>query len=267
VARTLRARDNLSVALRNQKHSTHTRLKIQFFSDIHLEFGQFDPSPTDADVIVAAGDIGVGLQGIEWLKQLGKPTIYVAGNHEYYGGDLVHTRVAIAELTASSRVSFLENETLELDGVRFLGATLWTDYHDGDREVMEQAKLQMNDYQQIRCASRPLTPDQLYDINWESRFWLARELGVPYPGKTVVVTHHAPTMRSWPRSNPSDYRATYCNDLDDFFARYDIDVWVHGHVHAVVDHQQERTRVVCNPRGYAGYQVVDGFSPDKTLEL
>ena len=62
-------------------------MKIQFFSDIHLEFGEFDIPATDADVIVAAGDIGVGLQGIEWLKRFNRPTIYVAGNHEYYGGD------------------------------------------------------------------------------------------------------------------------------------------------------------------------------------
>ncbi len=240
-------------------------MKIQFFSDIHLEFGELDAPATDADVIVAAGDIGIGLQGVEWLKQFDKPVIYVAGNHEYYGGDIVHTRAAIAESTASSQIHFLENESVELSGVRFLGATLWTNYLDGDADVMETAKRQMNDYQQIRCASRPLTPDQLYDINWESRFWLARELDKPHRGKTIVVTHHAPSMQSWPRSSTSDYRATYCNDLDDFFARYAIDDWIHGHLHVVADYERDDTRVVCNPRGYHGYQVVDHFSATKTI--
>jgi len=242
-------------------------LKIQFFSDIHLEFGGFDITHTDADVIVAAGDIGVGVQGIEWLRCLDKPAIYVAGNHEYYGGDIVHTRAAIAELTASSKVRFLENEAVEINGVRFLGATLWTDYHNGDNDVMADAKRQMNDYQQIRCASRELTPEQLYDINWESRFWLGRALDRPFDGKTVVVTHHAPTMRSWPKSKTTDHSATYCNRLDDFFSCYDIDLWIHGHVHEVFDYQHEQTRVVCNPRGYTGYQIVAGFSATKTLDL
>lgn len=242
-------------------------MKIQFFSDIHLEFGTFDGTETDADVIVAAGDIGVGLQGIEWLIALDKPAIYVAGNHEYYGGDIVHTRVAIAELTASTKVRFLENEAVEISGVRFLGATLWTDYLDGDDQVMEDAKRNMNDYQQIRCASRELKPEQLCDINWESRFWLARELNRPYDGKTVVVTHHAPTMRSWPMTGSASYSATYCNRLDDLIARYDIDLWIHGHVHAVIDYKLDETRVLCNPRGYTGYQIVKGFSPTKTVDL
>lgn len=242
-------------------------MKIQYFSDIHLEFGEFEAPTTDADVIVAAGDIGVGLQGIEWLKQLDKPIIYVAGNHEYYGGDIVHTQAALMELTDGSQVHFLENEAVEIDGVRFLGTTLWTDYQAGDREVMDQAKRHMNDYHQIRCASRPLTPEHLFDINWESRFWLARELDEPCSGKTVVVTHHAPSLRSWPQTGADYYRGTYCNRLDDFFTRYAIDAWFHGHVHNVVEYEVGSTRVVCNPRGYHGYQVVDGFSAAKTLDL
>ena len=242
-------------------------MKIQFFYYIHLEFGAFNVSGSDADVIIAAGDIGVGLQGINWLRELDKPTIYVAGNHEYYGGDIVHTRVAIAEMTASSKVHFLENKAIEINGVRFLGATLWTDYLDGDDQVMNDAKRNMNDYRQIRCASRELTPEQLYDINWESRFWITRELDRPFDGKTVVVTHHAPTMRSWPPASAANYSATYCNRLDDLISRYDIDIWFHGHVHAAMDYKIDNTRVLCNPRGYNGYQVVEGFSATKTIEL
>lgn len=242
-------------------------MKIQFFSDIHLEFGHFEIPRTDADVIVAAGDIGVGLQGIEWLKRFDRPVIYVAGNHEFYGGDLVHTRAAIAQATSDSRIRFLENASAEISGVRFLGATLWTDYRNGDQSVMRHARHQMNDFLQIRCASRDLTPEQIYDINWESRFWLARELDRPFTGKTVVVTHHAPSGLSWPYDENSDFRATYCNDLDDFFVRYDIDVWIHGHVHYVADYQQEGTRVLCNPRGYTGYQTIEDFSALKVVEV
>ncbi|MFT4583006.1 MAG: putative phosphodiesterase [Gammaproteobacteria bacterium] len=242
-------------------------LKIQFFSDIHLEFGGFDLPTTDADVIVAAGDIGVGLQGVDWLDQLGKPVVYVAGNHEYYSGDIVHTRVAIAEKSRSTQISFLENEVLEIDGVRFLGATLWTDFLGGNERVMHYATQNMNDYQQIRCASRPLTPAQLLDINWESRFWLAGELEKPFAGKTVVVSHHAPTARSWPGTGNRNYLSTYCNRLDDFLERYSIDAWFHGHLHNVVDYEQNATRVLCNPRGYTGYQTVDDFSPTKTIAI
>ena len=242
-------------------------LKIQFFSDIHLEFGNFDIPATDADVIVAAGDIGVGLQGIEWLQQCKEPIVYVAGNHEYYRGDLVHTRVALAERAQAYRIGFLENQSYELNGGRFLGATLWTDYAAGNTDVMRLATQNMNDYQQIRCASRLLKPEQLYDINWESYNLVAEELEKPYGGKTVVVTHHAPSVLSWPENNSEMHLATYCNRLDDFFSCYDIDAWFHGHVHNVADYVINKTRVLCNPRGYTGYQVIDGFSAAKTVEV
>ena len=259
------SRDNLALPV---THCFHAKfLKIQFFSDIHLEFGAFDLPHTDADLIIAAGDIGVGLHGVDWLAQFGKPVIYVAGNHEYYGGDIVHTRVAIAEQSRATQISFLENEVLEIDGVRFLGATMWTDFRGGDEQVMHYATQNMNDYRQIRCASRPLTPEQVFYINWESRFWLAGELEKPFAGKTVVISHHAPTASSWPQTNNCNFLSTYCNELDDFLARYTIDAWFHGHLHNVVDYQQHATRVLCNPRGYTGYQVVSGFSPTKTITI
>jgi predicted phosphodiesterase len=242
-------------------------LKIQFFSDIHLEFGTFDIPATDADVIVAAGDSGVGLQGVDWLSQCAKPIIYVAGNQEYYGGDIVHTRIALAERAGASHVAFLENQSYEINDVRFLGTTMWTDYSAGDAQVMQLAIKNMNDFQQIRCASRPLKPEQLYDINWESCSWLAGELEKPFTGKTVVVTHHAPSSLSWPNTGNETHRENYCNRLDDFFTRYDIQAWFHGHVHNVADYVVNKTRVLCNPRGYTGYQVIDGFSAAKTIEI
>ena len=217
--------------------------------------------------MVAAGDIGVGLEGGEWLAALNKPTIYVAGNHEYYGGDIAHTRHAIAEATAATEVHFLENESVEIAGTRFLGATLWTDYFGGDAQIMALASAQMNDYFQIRCNARLVSPDRLLDINNVSTQWLARELATPYDGNTVVVTHHAPSEKSWSAHNPPELCATYCNRLDDFFARFAIDLWIHGHIHAVLDYEIAATRVVCNPRGYSGYQLVDGFSANRTIEL
>ena len=121
--------------------------------------------------------------------------------------------------------------------------------------------------QQNRYASRLLKPEQLYDTNWESYYWLAEELEKPYGGKTVVVTHHSPNVLSWPQNNSKMHLATYCNRLDDFFSCYDIDAWFHGHVHNVADYVINKTRVLCNPRGYTRYQVIDGFSAAKTVEV
>lgn len=242
-------------------------MKIQYFSDIHLEFGAAALPSTDADVIVAAGDVGVGAGGVDWLKSSGKPTIYIAGNHEYYGGDITAVQRDISAAVAGSQVHFLERETLELDGVRFIGTTLWTDFMGGNARLMATLREHMNDYQQITLDGRPLLPDDLVAINRTSRAWLEGELARDYPGKTVVVTHHAPLYASWRAAENSIFKSAYCNDLSRLLVDYPVALWLHGHVHARSDYRANSVRVLCNPRGYDGFQLVDGFDPARTIEV
>lgn len=64
-------------------------MKIHILSDIHLEFGKWrrteDANAIDADVTVLAGDIGLGLSGLDWALTFRRPVIYVLGSHEFYG--------------------------------------------------------------------------------------------------------------------------------------------------------------------------------------
>lgn len=242
-------------------------MRIQFFSDIHLEFGPLDFPCTDADVIVAAGDIGLGVDGLLWLEAAGKPVIYVAGNHEYYEGDVVYTRQRIARAARDTGVHFLENEAVVIDGVRFLGSTLWTDLGGRDPLLLQAAARNMNDYHQIHYAAAPLVPDDTVEMNERARAWLALVLAQPHDGKTVVVTHHAPSRQSWAGPADSLFQHAYCNDLEALCARHHIDLWVHGHVHAARDYRVNGTRIVCNPRGYDGFQQIAGFDPAKIIEI
>lgn len=242
-------------------------MKIQFFSDIHLEFGAAQLPPTDADVIVAAGDISIGAAGVEWLKASGKPTIYVAGNHEYYGGDIGTVQQRIHAAVGGTDIRFLECATTEIAGVRFLGATLWTDFMGENPRLMDALEEHMNDYQQISYHGRGLVPQDLAAIHRVSREWLEHELTTAYAGKTVVVTHHAPLYASWHAATNSIFKAAYCNNLSRLIVDHPIDLWIHGHVHARSDYRANALRVVCNPRGYDGYQLVDGFDPALTIAL
>jgi Icc-related predicted phosphoesterase len=242
-------------------------MRIQYFSDIHLEFGPAPLPATDADVIVAAGDIGVGASGVEWLRASGKPTIYVAGNHEYYGGDLPEVQQDIAAAAAGSNVHFLECASAEIDGTRFLGATLWTDFMGANVQLMEALREHMNDYQQIGYGGRGLVPQDLVAIHLASRDWLERELARPYSGRTIVVTHHAPLFASWHAAPTSIFKSAYCNNLSRLILDHRIDLWIHGHVHARSDYRANTLRIVCNPRGYDGYQLVDGFDAARSVAL
>ena len=114
--------------------------KIRLMSDLHLEFGPLELEPAGEDVLVLAGDIGLYTQGLAWADEQAKalevPVVMIVGNHEFYqtykrdGRSMVNTIAALrraAEAT-EGRVTYLENDTAFVGGVRFLGATLWTDF-------------------------------------------------------------------------------------------------------------------------------------------
>lgn len=241
-------------------------MRIHYFSDIHLEFGPLQLPEVAADVVVAAGDIGVGLQGMSWLAQFDKPVIYVAGNHEFYKHDHVELLPRLEQAALGTPVQFLENKVHVLDGVRFLGCTLWTDLGAGDEDV-SRLEDSVNDFHRIRFDGRPYRFEHYLALHRRSRTWLAQALQRPFSGKTVVVTHHAPTFWSWDNRPSALNRFAYCNDLRGLMYEYDIAAWFHGHTHVVWDYRCGDTRILCNPRGYHGRRPVEDFRPDRVIEI
>ncbi len=225
-------------------------MKIQLISDIHLEFGDFDLPDTEADLIVAAGDIGLGCQGIDWLNRQDKPVIYIAGNHEFYGLDYHETLSNIRAKSEKTNVTFLENETVVIDGVRFLGCSLWTDLGGSENDHFNRLVKSVNDFRKISFGDRDFNHEDFMELHQNSRDWLASTLAEPFEGKTVVVTHHAPTYWSWQERFDDPMLHAYCNDLKALLHKHDVAYWFHGHTHYVQDYLCADTRVICNPRGY-----------------
>ncbi len=242
-------------------------MKLQYFSDIHLEFGNLPLAPTDADVIVAAGDIGVGLDGIRWLTGFNRPVIYVLGNHEYWGQDYAAFIDQVCQESSGTNVYFLENESVTIDGVRFLGCSLWTDYGRENAHIMNAARKSMNDFRYILDNGQPLEPPRLLEAHKQSVSWLTQSLKQPFTGQSVVVTHHAPSMRSWHRDAADNYRFCYCSNLENLLRDTQPDLWIHGHTHHAQDYTVNGVRILCNPRGYFNHEEVDGFVPAKSIEI
>ena len=242
-------------------------MKVQIFSDVHLEFGEYAPSETDADVIVAAGDIDQQAEGVAWLNSLGKPVIYIAGNHEVWGGDLLDSIRLLREACAGTNVHFLENNQITLGDVTFYGCTLWSDFCNQDPEIQAHARQYMNDFSFIGYEGRHALPSDLADYSIQSLQWLKKALGRPTDKKQVVVTHHTPSLRSWGFDVDDPLRFAYCNQLDDMIRAQNIALWVHGHVHCGSDYYIKDTRIVCNPRGYYKHNLVEEFEPAKVVEI
>ncbi|HUL13635.1 MAG TPA: metallophosphoesterase [Methylococcaceae bacterium] len=242
-------------------------MRIQYFSDIHLEFCGLKIGQTDADLIVAAGDIGIGCMGLEWLKQIKKTVVYVAGNHEFYGREYFATIDALHVGARGSNVHFLERESFISGDVRFLGCTLWTELGGDENDQLEDLLRLVNDFKKIRYRRDVLNFRDYVLMHRESRRWLTNELEQPFDGKTVVITHHAPTPWSWHESPSSVKRFAYCNDLKEIFHNFEIAAWFHGHTHLVSDYRCSGARILCNPRGYHPAHLVADFDAVKTVEI
>jgi predicted phosphodiesterase len=242
-------------------------MKIQIYSDLHLGFAQFDPTPTDADVVILAGDIDIKSRGVVWANDTFQcPVIYVCGNHEYYGGHIDRTLQKMRD-AAAPNVHVLENEALILDQTRFLVTTAWTDYSStGDVVASKRAAWEcMNDFAVIRADEgyRRLYPDDLITKSKAAFAWLTRELEKPFDGQTVVVTHHAPVLDYVGDKLPENLIAAYANDWPELLAKADL--WVYGHTHVAADFLKHGCRVISNPRGYPNQQT--GFNPDFLIEI
>lgn len=232
-------------------------MKLHVLSDLHLEFADLDPPATDADVVVLAGDIAVGLHGIDWaLNRFRVPVVYVPGNHEYYHHDL-----ALLDLMRSrargTHVHVLDEESIVLGGVTFLGATLWTDFElFADRNAaLDYARGELLDFRVIKDHRVSFTPERSSVLHRRARAWLAKALASSV-ADTVVVTHHAPHRGSLAdRFATSPLSPAFVSDLDALMGRAPL--WIHGHTHTSFDYVVRSTRIVCNPRGY-----VQGSRPE-----
>jgi predicted phosphodiesterase len=251
-------------------------MKIRVLSDLHLEFRDWVPPESDADVVVLAGDIHVGVHGIEWARRRFPltPVVYVPGNHEFYGGNI---KDVSAELLAQGRrlgVDVLDGRAIVIGGVRFLGATLWTDFalHGADPRSVDRAMAAalagMNDFHVIRYqGNRTFHPAEAKAIHVERVRWLRAQLADKLVGTTIVVTHHLPLRQSIPsKYRLSNLNPSFASDLGDLMGPR-VAVWVHGHTHESFDYVVNGTRVVCNPRGYIPMEPNEAFDPLLTLDV
>lgn len=264
-------------------------MQIQLLSDLHLETNpDFYASPAvGADVLVLAGDVGsyqsgsrlagphFGLERFSPLPQWAAwpvPVVFVPGNHEYDGLDFDAAHARLRRSCDQLGIVWLERGTAVIDGVRFAGTTLWSDFdalavHAATTSAAQQFELRTkaqraaNHYLSKTGTTwngMPMLAEQMRAQGLLCADWLRSALQQPHAGATVVVTHFAPSLRSSdPRYGFTPGTAAFCNALDDLMAHADL--WLHGHLHCPSDYVAQTPmpdgglhccRVVANPLGY-----------------
>lgn len=240
-------------------------MKFALASDIHLHFGPCVLENTEnATVLVLAGDVyeAAELPAIEdefhyvrtFFRDIAskfKHVLWVAGNHEHYDTMYPSAHEKIRRWLLNDplldNIKFLEQETVEIEGVLFHGTTLWTDLNNLNPITVQQVVGSLNDYQYIRGWNAHVQ----YKTFHESLDWLTKSLQKDKPN--VVITHHHPcslSIEHYYLNDPTNFG--YYTELSEFiFDHQEIKFWCCGHIHTKKYYSIDDTYVVCNPRGYA----------------
>lgn len=219
------------------------------------------PSPDAYDVVVLAGDIHRHTHGIHWAARTfpQRPVVMVFGNHEAY---TAHWQGLMAEAKKAAarypNIHLLDNQSVVIGDVRFLGTTLWTDFRlFGDKsfgDCLRQAKATMNDFRYIRFGTTGLmTPSDSVKLHGKAVAYLRDALRQPFDGKTVVVTHHLPSRQLVAAQYADDLlSAAFASNLDSLVEQADL--WVAGHTHTSFDIRIGKCRCIVNPKGYPRWE-------------
>jgi Icc-related predicted phosphoesterase len=267
-------------------------MKIQLASDLHLEFADINiKNTTGADVLILSGDILVADDlrnqpvSLSWeaLPEEGhgrakrsmryrdffqrvsfqfKHVIYIMGNHEHYHGKFDKSAAVIRETLGYlniHNVHLLDRDTVEIDGVHFVGGTMWTDCNKGDPMTQYHLEHCMTDFRVIRIAGenfKKFLPMRTVIEFTKTRDYFKTVIdNLPKDSKIVVCSHHAPSHLSIHEIYKNDtlMNGGYSSDLSEFILdRPQIRAWTHGHMHNNFDYMVGDTRVMCNPHGYPG---------------
>jgi Icc-related predicted phosphoesterase len=254
-------------------------MRLQIFSDLHGDVSPVRPIviPPGVDGVIVAGDTCEGADDafsrLREIVPMQIPIVMTMGNHEYYRRHFAGELASARELAPLFGVHLLENDAIVLGGVRFVGATLWTDYClFGPVNVplaMRAASDGLRDHKRITWSKQPwqrFRPAEALLLHSRTRTYIADALKVAHSGPTVVITHHAPHPGSLhPRFSNDLLSAAYVSDLSGLMEASAPDLWVHGHVHASFDYKVGATRILCNPHGY-GCENPD-FDPALVVEV
>lgn len=282
-------------------------MKIKVVSDLHLEFSDINiKNDEGCDVLILSGDIMIAeelhdhpaadfnpySQGAfaelgrkqqrvqrfrDFLKRVSfqfPHVVYVAGNHEFYHGKWIKgVQYLRDECGKFPNVHFLERDCVKIDDVTFIGGTLWTDMNKGDPLTLHAVRDMINDFRIIKNDQKGYTNLKPMDTairHRETLDYIKNVVAEKPDEKFVVVGHHAPSKLSTHEQYANEYlmNGAYSSDLSEFIIdRPQIKLWTHGHTHHPFDYVVGETRIVCNPRGYEGYEPESGWNPNIVIEV
>lgn len=279
-------------------------MRISYCSDLHCEFMDFPDFSNDkgGDVLILAGDIttasllranrtdGEARAHARYFREKFKHGLidkypyvfYVIGNHEHYNSLFHATKTTLTEGFAAlglDKIKILDNDMSIIDGVAFIGATLWSDFLKGSPTSMLDCQLGMNDFRIIgnslitgkygEAKVNPVTPEHIYGEFKMSLDFITSMLKILGEKQVIICSHHGPTMQSLnSKHSGNSLDGAYCSDLSELILdNPNIGHWIHGHTHQNFDYIVGNCRVLANQRGYNSERSYIEFEGTKSFEV
>lgn len=255
-------------------------MKIQYMSDLHLEFAEnynFIKSsdiPVTGDVLVLAGDTFLlnnttipRTNFFKWASEHYKQVLMIPGNHEYYGNHDVMTRGLEWKWMIKENVGLYQNQVVRIEDTDFILSTLWSCIPPTDGVYIRQC---LNDFHQTLFDGHRLTIEDYNQMHLFSLDFIKKSVVSSTAKHIVVVTHHLPTLKVVAAQHiGSLLNSAFATELGNFIVDSKINTWIYGHSHTNIDTTIGNTDIVSNQLGYVfNYEYLqNGFDFGKYVEI
>ncbi len=255
-------------------------MKIQYMSDLHLEFKEnskflkHNYFPVTGDILVLAGDIFYLNDKIapscnfwKWTSENYRQVLIVPGNHEYYNYGDVMERGLQWKWMFKGNVGFYQNQVVRIDDTDFILSTLWSKIDPKNEYFVWKG---MNDFRQIKYEGKLLQPEDYNRLHTFCLDFIQKSVAESKAKNIVVVTHHLPTRKAVAAEHlNSVINSAFATELDSFISESRINYWIYGHSHTNIDTVVGSTQIVCNQLGYvfANEHLKSGFDAGKYFEI
>lgn len=251
--------------------------KIQYCSDLHLEFPENKnfvkehPIEPTGEILLLGGDvIPFALMDkhkdfFSYVSDNFQSTYWIPGNHEYYHSDISKRSGTINE-NIRSNVHLVNNVTIEKDNTRFIFSTLWSKINPDKQLYFEKA---LSDFHAIQYNRNRFSIERYNELHEDCLRLVTSELQEKYTAKTIVVTHHVPTLLNYPaKYKDSDLNEAFAVELFDLIQANSPDYWIYGHHHVNTQaFKIGKTQMLTNQLGYVKYGEQKGFETNAIIEI
>ena len=218
-------------------------MKVQYFSDIHLEFYKTNPFSfsVEAPILCLAGDIGNPLESPDIYQEffssispLYEKIFVIAGNHEFYTKKPDVIKYLKNFFEKFSNISFLNNESIEYAGFNWIGSTLWSKITITSCFINDLNFLSRKEYNELHEISRNFLKNAIENSELPC----------------IVITHHYPSHKLTPlRYQNNQLNCWFASESEDLI-KSNIKLWIFGHTHLPVSKEINGVPFRCCPYGY-----------------